>query len=246
MNFSLLENLSSIDVEISAKSFFGIRHGLTSLQQLIWFDDALSTLRVMNDVKIQDCPKFRYRGLMLDTARHYFSIETIKRIIRGMSQVKLNRFHWHMTDSQSFPFVSKNYPEMSDYGAYSSMEVYTHDDIKSVVDFAQVHGVQVIPEIDAPAHAGNGWQWGSERGMGDLSLCINQQPWIQYCGEPNCGQLNPKNNNTYLILEKIYEELIQLTKSTDIFHMGGDEVNFECWRQHFQGEDMGKLWCEFM
>lgn len=91
---------------------------------------------------------------MLDTSRHYFSVDTIKRLIVGMSHVKLNRFHWHITDSQSFPFVSQNYPELSQYGAYSSSEVYTHADINEIVEFAEVRGIQIIPEIDAPAHAG--------------------------------------------------------------------------------------------
>lgn len=125
---------------------------------------------------------------MLDTSRHYFSVESIKRTIVGMSHSKLNRFHWHLTDSQSFPFVSRHFPELAKYGAYSSSEIYTHDDIREIVEFAKVRGIQVIPEIDAPAHAGNGWQWGPEKGLGELSLCINQQPWSSYCGEPPCGQ----------------------------------------------------------
>lgn len=183
---------------------------------------------------------------MLDTSRNYFSIDTIKRIINGMSRVKLNRFHWHMTDSQSFPFVSKKFPELSIHGAYSSKEVYTHEDIQNIVKFAEIRGIQVIPEIDVPAHAGNGWQWGPEKGLGELSLCINQQPWMNFCGEPSCGQLNPKNNNTYDVLESLYEELIKLTKTTDYFHMGGDEVNFNCWKQHFKNENLIKLWCKFM
>lgn len=105
---------------------------------------------------------------------------------------------------------------------------------------------QVIPEIDAPAHAGNGWDWGPKRGLGELSLCINQQPWSFYCGEPPCGQLNPKNNNTYLILQKLYEELLNLTGPTDYFHLGGDEVNLECWGQYFNETDLKGMWCDFM
>jgi N-acetyl-beta-hexosaminidase len=76
-------------------------------------------------------------------------------------------------------------------------------------------------------------------------LCINQQPWQQFCGEPPCGQLNPLNNNTYDVIEKLYEELLSLTGSKDYFHMGGDEVNFNCWRQFIKG-DLGKVWCDFM
>lgn len=78
-----------------------------------------------------------------------------------MAHSKLNRFHWHISDSQSFPYVSKAYPQLAQYGAYSSKEIYTADDIRDVVDFARVRGIQVIPEIDAPAHSGNGWDWGN-------------------------------------------------------------------------------------
>lgn len=99
---------------------------------------------------------------MLDTSRNFFSVETIKRTLIGMAHSKLNRFHWHLTDTQSFPYSSKAYPQMAKYGAYSAKEVYTAGDIKDIADFARVRGIQIITEIDAPAHAGNGWDWGTQ------------------------------------------------------------------------------------
>ncbi|XP_037905761.1 probable beta-hexosaminidase fdl isoform X3 [Hermetia illucens] len=233
-------------VKIEANSFFGARHGLTTLQQMVWYDDEDELLRIISKSLVYDAPKFKYRGLMLDTSRHYFSVESIKRTLAGMSYAKLNRFHWHLTDSQSFPFVSKYYPELAAHGAYSERETYTSDDVKEIVSYAKVRGIQVIPEIDAPAHAGNGWDWGPKRGLGELSLCINQQPWSFYCGEPPCGQLNPRNNNTFLILQRLYEELVNLTGTTDYFHLGGDEVNLECWGQYFNDTDLRGMWCDFM
>uniref|UniRef100_A0A1A9X4S7 beta-N-acetylhexosaminidase n=1 Tax=Glossina brevipalpis TaxID=37001 RepID=A0A1A9X4S7_9MUSC len=233
-------------VHINANTFFGARHGLSTLQQLIWFDDEDNLLRTLSKVIIVDSPKFRYRGLMLDTSRHYFSLDAIKRTIAAMSYAKLNRFHWHITDSQSFPYVSKHYPELANYGAYSDQETYTMEEIQEIANFGKLRGVQIIPEIDAPAHAGNGWDWGPKHGLGELGLCINQQPWSFYCGEPPCGQLNPKNNNTYLILQKLYEELLNATGPTDYFHLGGDEVNLECWSQYFNDTDLRGLWCDFM
>lgn len=240
------DNTATTNVRIYAKSFFGARHALTTLQQLIWYDDEDNLLRILSSAQIVDEPKFRYRGIMLDTSRHYFSVNAIKRTLVGMSHSKLNRFHWHITDSQSFPYVSKHYPQLAKYGAYSTKEVYTSDDIKEIVEFARPRGIQIIPEIDAPAHAGNGWDWGTKHGLGELSLCINQQPWNFYCGEPPCGQLNPKNNNTYMILQKLYAELLELTGPTDYFHLGGDEVNLDCWAQYFNDTDLRGLWCDFM
>ncbi|XP_055533117.1 probable beta-hexosaminidase fdl isoform X1 [Wyeomyia smithii] len=245
-NLSVTHTARTLTAKIFTNSFFGAKHALTTLQQLVWFDDEERLLKILNKALIEDVPRFNFRGLMLDTSRHYFSVESIKRTLVGMSHSKLNRFHWHITDSQSFPLVSKHYPQLAHYGAYSDYEVYTSEDVREIVEFARVRGIQIIPEIDAPAHAGNGWDWGPKHNLGELSLCINQQPWSYYCGEPPCGQLNPKNNNTYMILQKLYEELLDLTGPLDYFHLGGDEVNLECWQQHFNESDMRTLWCDFM
>ncbi|XP_039447516.1 probable beta-hexosaminidase fdl isoform X1 [Culex pipiens pallens] len=245
-NLSVTHTARSLVAKVFANSFFGAKHALTTMQQLVWFDDEERVLKILNKALIEDVPRFNFRGLMLDTSRHYFSVDAIKRTLVGMSHSKLNRFHWHITDSQSFPYVSKHYPQLARYGAYSDREIYTTDDVREVVEYARVRGIQVIPEIDAPAHAGNGWDWGPKHNLGELSLCINQQPWSYYCGEPPCGQLNPKNNNTYLILQRLYEELLELAGPLDYFHLGGDEVNLECWQQHFNESDMRTLWCDFM
>uniref|UniRef100_A0A1A9WED6 beta-N-acetylhexosaminidase n=1 Tax=Glossina brevipalpis TaxID=37001 RepID=A0A1A9WED6_9MUSC len=196
-------NARHYDANITANSFYGARHALSTLQQLVWFDEREHSWLTLSKIDIKDAPRFRYRGLMLDTSRHYFSVDAIKRTIAAMSHAKLNRFHWHITDSQSFPYVSKHYPELAEYGAYSRKETYTLDNIRDVTSFAKLRGIQIITEIDAPAHAGNGWNWGPDKGLGELALCVNQQPWTKFCGQPPCGQLNPKNNNTLLILQKL-------------------------------------------
>lgn len=79
-------------------------------------------------------------------------------------------------------------------------------------------------EIDSPAHAGNGWQWGKASGYGDMALCVDKGPWRKYCVQPPCGQLNPINTNTYKWLGKIYKDLIGVLPEGEAFHMGGDEV----------------------
>ncbi|XP_032306984.1 probable beta-hexosaminidase fdl isoform X2 [Drosophila ananassae] len=233
-------------VEISANSYFGARHGLSTLQQLIWYDDQDRLLHTYSNSEIKDAPKFRYRGLMLDTSRHFFSVEAIKRTIMAMGLAKLNRFHWHLTDAQSFPYISRYYPELAEHGAYSESETYTEQDVREVAEFAKIYGVQVIPEIDAPAHVGNSWDWGPKHGMGELAMCTNQKPWSFFCGEPPCGQLNPYNNHTYLILQRLYEELLQQTGPTDLFHLGGDDVKIGCWAQYFHAKDQRNIWCGFM
>lgn len=98
-----------------------------------------------------------------------------------------------------------------------------------LIDFARIRGIRVIIEVDTPAHAGNGWTWGPDEGFGDLAVCVNERPWSVYCGEPPCGQLNPENPHVYDVLETLYGDLIDLGTDEEIFHLGGDEVNLECW-----------------
>ncbi|KAF0709536.1 hypothetical protein As57867_005869, partial [Aphanomyces stellatus] len=86
------------------------------------------------------------------------------------------------------------------------------------------------PELDAPAHAGAGWQWGPTDDLGDLTLCYGQNPWTEYCLEPPCGQLNPLNENLYEPLTTVYNEINSLFDA-DVFHLGGDEVSVNCWNK---------------
>lgn len=207
---------------------------------------------MLKGATIQDTPTFPYRGLMLDTSRNFISVPHLKKVLTGMASNKLNVFHWHISDSQSFPLSVPSIPQLAKYGSYGPDYVYTPDDVKEIVDFARVRGIRVYIEIDAPAHAGNGWTWGPEEGLGDLAVCVNERPWSVYCGEPPCGQLNPENPHVYEILEKLYKYLIELTGEDELFHIGGDEVNLECWGQYlhrvtssYNYTDLHMLWGDF-
>lgn len=254
-NLTLRPANNDLVATIRAKTYFGARHGLETLSQLIWRDetDEGIILKVLKGATIQDAPKFPYRGLMLDTARQFFSVASLKRLLVGMSACKLNVFHWHLTDSQSFPFDSPRVPQMARYGALSPEMVYTAADVKDIVEFARVRGIRVLMEIDTPAHAGNGWNWGPTQGLGELAVCVNQQPWSLYCGEPPCGQLNPDNPNIYKVLEDLYKDILELSGEREMFHLGGDEVNLHCWEQQQQSKistpynytDLHDTWGEF-
>ncbi|KAK5648924.1 hypothetical protein RI129_003816 [Pyrocoelia pectoralis] len=241
----------SINADIMAPTYFGGRHGLETLGQLIIYDDILNNLQIPNDVYITDGPVYPYRGVLLDTARNYISVDTIKRTIDGISASKLNTFHWHITDSQSFPYVSRSNPDLSRLGAYSPRDVYTPDDVQDVIEYAHERGVRVLPEFDAPAHVGEGWQ------DTDFVACFNSQPWGQYCVEPPCGQFDPTKPKLYDALEGIYKDMVRQF-NPDIFHMGGDEVSISCWNSTYSivkwmadrgwgttEEDFIKLWNHF-
>ncbi|XP_050352158.1 probable beta-hexosaminidase fdl [Nymphalis io] len=235
----------SLVVDITAHSFCGARHGFETLSQLIWLDPYAGSLLILEAATIDDAPKFRYRGLLLDTARNYFPVSDILRTIDAMGASKMNTFHWHVSDSQSFPLRLQSAPQLAQHGAYGPGAVYTTDDVRAIVRKARLRGIRVLIEVDAPAHVGRAWTWGPGAGLGHLAHCVELEPWSTYCGEPPCGQLNPRNPHVYSLLELIYTEIIQLTGVDDIFHLGGDEVSERCWAQHFNDTDPMELWFEF-
>ncbi|XP_055306307.1 chitooligosaccharidolytic beta-N-acetylglucosaminidase-like [Sitodiplosis mosellana] len=212
-----------IVVNITSETIFGARHALETISQLIIFDNVQRELQIVGDFDIDDRPAFPHRGFMLDTVRNYFNIDAIKRTIDGMAMVKMNVFHWHISDSQSFPLVLDSHPDLSEIGAYSTEKVYTIQNIRDVYEYAYARGVLLLPEFDAPAHVGEGWQ------KKNVTTCFNMQPWQAYCTEPPCGQLDPTKDQLYDILEDIYSEMYEAFGRPDRFHMGGDEVHEECW-----------------
>ncbi|KZC13638.1 Chitooligosaccharidolytic beta-N-acetylglucosaminidase [Dufourea novaeangliae] len=213
-----------LNATITAKSYFGARHGVETLSQLIVFDDLRNQIQIPSEVSISDRPVYPYRGVLLDTSRNFIDKSTILRTIDGMAMTKLNTLHWHIIDSQSFPYVSRTWPEFSRFGSYTAEKIYDEKDVKEIVEYGLVRGVRVLPEFDAPAHVGEGWQWVDD----DALVCFKAEPWKKYCVEPPCGQLNPTSEKVYELLEGIYKDMMRDFKP-DIFHMGGDEVNLNCW-----------------
>ena len=217
-------------VYIVAETYFGARHAMETLSQLITWDERSNSLVVIQNAHIEDAPVFAHRGFSIDTSRNYIEVSILKRIIDGLSYNKMNVLHWHITDSNSFPFVSSREPLMAIYGAHSARQVYRPSDIQELVQYAMIRGVKITPELDAPSHMGAGWDWGPIYGLGDLGLCFDKQPWQEYCAQPPCGVINPINDNLYKVLGNIYKDMADLFQS-DMFHMGGDEVNMRCWKE---------------
>jgi len=214
---------------VAAASFFGARHGLETLSQLVEYDELRNSLQIVSNATIEDAPAFKYRGILLDTSRNFFSVKSIERTLDAMAANKLNTFHWHITDSHSYPLYLDSLPKMAWWGAYTSRQVYTPADVRHLVQYGRVRGIRVLPEFDAPAHVGNGWQWGEKAGLGKLAVCVNREPWQSYCVEPPCGQFNLANPKLYDVLDIMYKEWVDLFSPLDSFHYGGDEVNLNCW-----------------
>lgn len=140
---------------LTANTVLGALRGLETFSQLIqvakhvprWAKNncGLSQYYIHTPLSIQDQPVFVHRGLLLDTSRHFMPKIIIRRILDGMEASKLNVFHWHIIDSQSFPVKSQLLPALSEQGAYSEFEVYSIQDIKHIVHYAQLRGIRVIP-----------------------------------------------------------------------------------------------------
>ncbi|XP_042059901.1 beta-hexosaminidase 1-like [Salvia splendens] len=200
------------EITIEANSVYGAVHGLETLSQLCAFDYGTKTVKLYNAPwYIQDKPRFEYRGLLLDTSRHYLPIEIIKQVIESMSFAKLNVLHWHIIDEESFPLEVPSFPNLWK-GAYTKWERYTIDDASEIVDFAKQRGINVMAEVDVPGHAES---WGT--GYPDL--------WpSSSCREP----LDVSKNFTFDLISGILSDMKKIFPF-GLFHLGGDEVNTDCW-----------------
>jgi len=227
--------LNTVQVDIEAATYYGARHAIETLFQLTEWDPFNSEFVIVDEALVQDSPFFPHRGVSVDTARNFIPPETIKQLLDSMSYSKMNVFHWHITDSQSFALELETLPDFTWYGAYSPDMVYTKEDVLDIVDYAAARGILIIPELDAPAHVGAGWQAVDE----SYVVCLEATPWDQFCLEPPCGQLNPAAPGMYDVLETIHTEFLSLFQPS-VLHMGGDEVHFGCWNS----SDMIVSWLE--
>ncbi|KAI1333290.1 glycoside hydrolase family 20 protein [Xylariaceae sp. FL0255] len=209
---------------ISAASSTGVLHALESFSQLFYQHSAGAycyTNKV--PVAITDAPEFEHRGLLFDVSRSWFPIEAIYRTIDAAAWNKLNRFHFHATDSQSWPLEIPSMPELAEKGAYAAGKTYSAADLAAIQEYAIWRGVEVIVEIDTPGHFG-----GAVFSHPELIVGKDVEPWSIYCAEPPCGQL--KLGQAQVLnpfLDKLMGDLLpRVSPYSAYFHTGGDEVNY--------------------
>ncbi len=202
---------------LKASTRAGALHGLATFGQLVTLaQDGFE----IPAVHIEDKPRFPWRGLMMDPARHWMPLEVVKRNLDAMAAVKLNVFHWHLSDDQGFRVESKRFPKLHQEG--SDGLFYTQDEIHGVVAYARDRGIRVVPEFDIPGHT-TAWLVGyPELGTtaGPYEMGRN---WGVYE-----NVLDPSREETYAFLDAFFEEMTGLFPDP-YFHIGGDEVVAKQW-----------------
>ena len=160
---------------------------------------------------------------MLDTARNYFPVADILRTLDAMSWVKINTFHWHVVDSQSFPLEVPGFANITTLGAYSATDVYTAADVQNIVTYAAARGIDVIAEIDTPGHTA-----AIANAYPQHIACNDETPWASYANEPPAGQLRFALPDTVAFTANLLSAAASLFPSS-YFSTGGDELNEPCY-----------------
>jgi hexosaminidase len=203
--------------QLRAATVVGALRGLETFLQLVEGDrDGY----FVPAVEIKDAPRFRWRGLLIDVGRHYEPLEVLKRNLDAMAAVKLNVFHWHLTEDQGFRIESKKFPKLTGMG--SDNLYYTQDEARELIAYARERGIRVVPEFDIPGHS-TSWLVGyPEFGSAPGPYKIERGAGIF---EP---ALDPTNEEVYKFLDGFLGEMATLFPDAYL-HIGGDENEGKQW-----------------
>jgi hexosaminidase len=222
-------NVSRERVLITASDARGLRYGVVTLWQL--FSGAASVR--IPALTIRDQPRLGWRGLLLDSARHYQSVQFIERFIDQMALHKLNVLHWHLTDDQAWRLEIKQYPQLTAVGAWRVPAgaapqrryggFYTQDQVRGIVAHAARRGITVVPEIEMPGHASAAIAAYPQLGVDGRTLPAVPADWGVYTNLFNVEEA------TFAFLQNVLDEVMGLFPS-EYIHVGGDEAVKDQWR----------------
>ena len=242
--------VASNSVVIRAPTQAGLFYGIQTLFQLLP-PEIFSSNLVSNVVwqvpcvQIEDWPRFKWRGFMLDVSRHFFTKSEVETVLDAMTLHKLNTFHWHLTDDQGWRIEIKKYPKLTQIGAWRSGVgfrldpksttnydaagryggFYTQDDIREVVKYAAARHIMVVPEIEMPGHS-----MAALAAYPEFSSNAGITIPTDDGGVLN-GIYNPANPGTYEFLDDVLTEVFQLFPGKYV-HIGGDEVPKDAWKNN--------------
>ncbi|HEX4427407.1 MAG TPA: family 20 glycosylhydrolase [Terriglobales bacterium] len=211
-------NVDEKKIELTADNPLGILRGVETLLQLVQPGVQGWTIP---DVQINDHPRFAWRGLMIDTSRHFMPVEILKRNIDGMAAVKLNILHLHLSDDEGFRVESRRcrkFQALASDGAF-----YTQSQIRDLIAYARERGIRIVPEFDVPGHSVS-WQVAYP----ELSSLPLPSRLVRDDTDHDRPPLDPTLESTYKLLGKFFGEMTALFPDK-YFHIGGDEVDGKYW-----------------
>jgi len=214
---SYVLQVTTTGAKLTAPTPLGAMHGLQTFLQLV--DVSLGGFAAPA-LTIQDKPRFPWRGLMIDSARHFIPLDVIRRNIDAMEAVKMNVFHWHLSENQGFRVESRKFPKLHEMG--SDGLYYTQEEMRDVTTYARDRGIRVVPEFDMPGHS-TAWFVGHPElasGKGPYEI---ERKWGIF--DP---AMDPTNEKVYKFLDELIGEMAKVFPD-HYFHIGGDEVNGKEW-----------------
>jgi hexosaminidase len=206
--------------EIDAATGVGAMHGLETLVQLV---QPAGNGYVIPAVTIHDAPRFRWRGLMIDCGRHFEPVAVIERTLDGMAAVKLNVFHWHLTEDQGFRIQSRIYPKLT--ADASDGLFYTQEDAKQIVAYARARGIRVVPEFEMPGHSTAWLVAYPELASGTKPDSIRREFGISPYA------IDPTREQTYIFIGRFLTEMTTIFPDAYV-HIGGDETPAPDWKSN--------------
>jgi hexosaminidase len=209
--------ISPAGAKLDAATTLGIMRGLGTFLQLV---QTTSDGFAVPAIAIQDQPRFLWRGLMIDVGRHFIPLDVLKRNLDGMAAVKLNVFHWHLSENQGFRIESKKFPKLQEMG--SDGLYYTQDEVRDLIAYAWDRGIRVVPEFDMPGHS-TAWFVGYPELASAPGPYQIERKWGVF--DP---AMDPTQERTYKVLDGFIGEMAKLFPD-QYFHIGGDEVNGKQW-----------------
>lgn len=217
MDESYALEITNNKVLLNSNTDFGAMRGLETLFQLIQTEKGMTCLPVL---KIEDSPRFQWRGLMLDVCRHFIPKNVILRNLDAMAMAKMNVFHWHLSEDQGFRVVCKTFPKLHEMG--SDGKYFTHEDVKEIIKYANDRGIRVVPEFDIPGHS-TAWFVGYP----EYASLPGKYEIERHYGvfDPT---FDPTKEETYEFFDKFFGEMSGLFND-EYMHIGGDENNGKQW-----------------
>ncbi len=206
-------------VTLNAPNPLGVLRGLQTFLQLVHTTPSGFAVAT---VVIEDRPRFPWRGLMIDTGRHFMPPEVIRQNLDAMEAVKLNILHWHVSEDQGFRIESKVFPKLQSMG--SDGQFYTQDEVRGIIAYARDRGIRVMPEFEMPSHASSFFPGYPELGDATGPYRIKHRlgdRWDRKRDPAEDSSMDPTREGTYVFLDRFLAEMSALFPDA-FLHVGGD------------------------